>query len=346
MRKIILAILLMLGIILIILSFSEIENIIKTLEKSDWRIWSLALVMDLLWFLNLAISFQVLYKLMGMKEKIGHLFWLTSAANLVNVIAPSAGIGGMALLLDEAKRHNHSTGRVTVIGVLFILYDYFAFLFFLALGWVVLIRRNNLNTGEIIASFILLGLAIGLSFLLYLGYRSGERLGKTLAGIARFINRIIFPFIHRPYLKVENAYHYSAEISEGIQQIRGKRKEILWPFLLALSNKTILLIILALSFYAYQVPFSIGTLVAGFSIAYLFVIVSPTPAGLGFVEGSLTIALHTMRVPLGSAAVITLTYRAATFWFPLLVGAVAFRRLHISRLSPSGIDYQDNGTNP
>jgi len=336
MRKVLIAIILMLGVFLVILSFSEIKTIVITLQHSDWRLWGLALIVELIWILNMAASFGILYRLMGMHDHLGHLFWMVSAANLVNVVAPSAGIGGMAVFIDEAKQRKQSTGRVTVVGILFVLYDYFAFLCILALGWVVLIRRNNLNTGEIISSFILLGLAMALSFLLYLGYRSPQRLGDTLAGMARFINRIVFPFIHKPYLSEDNSHQYACEISEGIQQIKGKRRQMILPFLFALNSKAILLIILMISFLTYQVPFTAGTLVAGLSIAYLFVIVSPTPAGLGFVEGGLTIALNTMRVPLGSAAVITLTYRAVTFWFPLLVGALAFRRLHLSRPPKTG----------
>lgn len=336
MRKVLIAIVLMLGVFMVIFSFSEIKTIVLTLHHSDWRFWGLALVVELIWMLNLAASFRTLYRLMGIKEHLGHLFWMANAANLVNVVAPSAGIGGMAVFIDEAKQHNQSSGRVTVVGILFVLYDYFAFLCVLALGWIVLIRRNNLNTGEIISSFILLGLAVALSFLLYLGYRSSQRLGNTLAAMARFINRILVPIIHRPYLSEANAHQYAKEISEGIQQIKGKRSQMILPFLFALNNKAILLVILMVSFLTYQVPFTAGTLVAGISIAYLFVIVSPTPAGLGFVEGGLTIALNTMRVPLGSAAVITLTYRAVTFWFPLLVGALAFRRLHLSRPAVTG----------
>jgi uncharacterized protein (TIRG00374 family) len=283
---------------------------------------------------------------MGIKEKALHLFWLASGANFINVVAPSAGIGGMALFLDDAKRQNQPSGHITVVGALFVLYDYFAFLCLLALGWVVLIRRNNLNSGEITASIIMLGLAIGLSFILYLGYKSGERLGRALAGLVRFINRLFNPFIHRPYLSEDSARHYAYEISDGLLAIKGKRKELIWPFLFALNNKAILLVILAISFLAYQVPFTAGTLVAGLSVAYLFTIVSPTPAGLGFVEGALTISLNAMRVPLGSAAVITLTYRAATFWFPLAVGAFALRHLHLSRQPGLEADDQDDKTIP
>jgi uncharacterized protein (TIRG00374 family) len=68
-------------------------------------------------------------------------------------------------------------------------------------------------------------------------------------------------------------------------------------------------------------------LIAAFSIGYLFLIVSPTPAGIGTVEGALTLALSTMYIPMGSAVVIALAYRGITFWVPLAFGGIALRML-------------------
>ena len=70
-----------------------------------------------------------------------------------------------------------------------------------------------------------------------------------------------------------------------------------------------------------------GTLVAGFCIAYLFTIVSPTPSGIGVVEGALAIGLSSMGVPLSAATVVTVAYRGLTFWLPFLYGFVGIRVL-------------------
>jgi hypothetical protein len=85
------------------------------------------------------------------------------------------------------------------------------------------------------------------------------------------------------------------------------------------------------------VPFSVDTIIAGFSIAYLFLIVSPTPSGIGIVEGIMPIALSSLNVNWSQAVVITLTYRAVTFWIPLAVGAWTFRSLHTVREEPAAI---------
>jgi uncharacterized protein (TIRG00374 family) len=327
MRKIVIVIVLFLGIALILLSFSELKNISETLKHSNWRFLAVALFFECLWLYNVAITFGVLYRLVGLQEEKKRLFLVSTAALFVNVIAPTAGIGGIAVFLDDAKRRNHSSGRVTVVGALFVLFDYVAFLCVLAMGWVVLIRRNNLNAGEITASLILLGLAIGFAVLIYLGYRSATVLGNALAWMGHLVNRILHPFIHREYLSEGRAHEFAAEMAEGLSTIRGKKRNLIWPLLFALNSKALLICVLAFTFLAFGTPFTVGTLVGGFSIGYLFLIVSPTPSGLGIVEGVLTVALNTLRVKLDAAVLITLAYRALTFWFPLAVGGVAFRLL-------------------
>jgi uncharacterized protein (TIRG00374 family) len=327
MRKFIITLVLFLAIVFVILRLSELKNIVTTLQHSNYRFLLAALVIELIWLFNSATDYSSLYRIVGLKEKNYHLVLVATAANFVNVIAPSVGIGGMAVFLDDATRRNHSTGKVTVVGVLYILFDYLAFLCVLTLAFIVLIRRNNLNAGEITAAVILLAIAAGFSFLLYLGYKSADRLGKALAWASRLINKIVRPFIHRTYLKEEKAHFFAQEVAEGIYMLRGKRKELLWPFLFALNNFALLICVLAFTFLALGTPFSVGTLIGGFAIGYLFLIVSPTPSGLGIVEGTMTVALNTLRVEWAAAALITLTYRVITFWFPLAIGAVAFRLL-------------------
>jgi hypothetical protein len=327
MRKFIITLILFLAIVFVILKVPELKNITNTIQHSNYRFLVAAVFIELIWLFNSATDYSSIYRIVGLKEKNYHLVLVATAANFVNVIAPSVGIGGMAVFLDDAGRRNHSIGKVTVVGVLYILFDYLAFFCVLTLAFIVLIRRNNLNAGEITAAVILLAIAMAVAFLLYLGYKSAKRLGNALAWIARLINRIMRPFIHREYVQEEKAHFFALEVAEGIHMLQGKRKELLWPFLFALNNFALLICVLAFTFLALGTPFSVGTLVGGFAIGYLFLIVSPTPSGLGIVEGTMTIALNTLRVEWAAAALITLTYRVITFWFPLAIGAVAFRLL-------------------
>jgi uncharacterized protein (TIRG00374 family) len=214
---------------------------------------------------------------------------------------------------------------VSTASALLVLYDYAAFLLVLTVGLVILFRRNSLSAPEVIASLILVLIACGLATLLYLGMRSAERLGNALAGIAGLVNRIARPFLHRDYLDAARAREFAHDASEGLHEARRTPANLLLPAALALSSKAFMISILFFVFLAFRQPFSVGTLIAGFSIGYLFLIVSPTPSGIGFVEGALTLALTSLRVPLAPAALISLAYRGITLWMPFAYGAIAFR---------------------
>jgi glycosyltransferase 2 family protein len=331
MRKFFVVLVLFLGGAFVILSFGELENIGETLKQGNLWFLLLALLTEIAWFLIQGVTFQSIYRLLGLQEETRRLILVATAVNFVNVVAPTAGVGGAALFISDGRHRNQPPGKVTVAGVLFLLSDYVAFLCVLALGLIVLVRRNNLTGGEITASLIMLAIAGVLGFLLYLGSRSAKRLGDALAWMARVVNYLARPFIHRDYLSQQRAHSFAEEIADGLSSLPDKPRSLLQPVLLALANKAIMMTVLMFSFLSFEVPFSAGTIVGGFSIGYLFTIVSPTPSGIGVVEGVLALALKSLRVEWSQAVIITLAYRAMTFWVPLGVGAMAFRSLRLDQ---------------
>jgi uncharacterized protein (TIRG00374 family) len=331
MRKFLVLLVLFLGAAIVILSFSELENTIATLQRGNLWYILLALTIQIGWFFLVGITYRSLYNLLGMRESILNLTKVAAAATFINVVMPTVGVGGIAIFVNSAKKDGHPTGKVTLAAALFVLFDYTAFLAVLALGWIVLLRRNDLDGAAIVASLILLSIALLMAFTLYLGFRSAEAMGRFLAHIVRLINAILRPVIRRNYLQEERAHEFAGEIAEGLSSLPDKPRGLLKPLSLAFLNKGLLVSILMCAFLAFQVPFSAGTVIGGFAIGYLFMIVSPTPAGLGVVEGALPLALRSLRVLWSNAVIITIVYRAMTFWVPLGIGALSFRSLRLDR---------------
>ena len=172
---------------------------------------------------------------------------------------------------------------------------------------------------------ILLVVAVAIGMILYLAYRSPTALGRKLASAARLINSLVRPFVHREYVS-----EFAADVSQGLGSLPERPRSLIRPILLSLASKGLLMSVLMCCFLAFDVPFSAGTIVGGFAITYLFMIVSPTPAGVGVVEGVMAVALRTLGVDFSQAVIITLAFRGLTFWVPLAVGAVAFRLLHLA----------------
>lgn len=331
MRKFIIALAILLGVIFIIGQLSEVQSIIETLQQGDWRFLIIAFLVQTVWLGNVALSYWAIYRLLNLSEKTFTLFNLAAAANFVNVVAPTAGMGGMAVFVSHARKESYSGGRAAIAGALYVLFDYIGFILVLAVAIIILIRRNNLTWVELSASLILVILAITLSVLLFLGTRSANALGRALAWLASLVNIGSRALLKRDYLSEQRAFEFAADAAEGLSEIRTRPINLIFPAVLALSNKFLLIAVFTLVFLSFNVPFTAGTIIAGFSISYLFLIVSPTPSGIGVVEGVLTLTLRSLNVPLGAAAVIALAYRGISFWFPLLVGMFSFRILGESK---------------
>lgn len=281
MRKLVYAIVILLAVVFVILQFAEVQAIMETLQRGDWRFIFLAFGLQLLWLVNVATSYKTIFQATGISEKLDKLIILSAASYFLNVVAPSIGMSGMAVFIAEAKRRGYSSGRVTVGGVSYWLFDYAGFLFVLTLGLGVLFQGGKLNGAEIIATILLLFQALLLASLLYLGMRSPQSLGNFLAWMARRINHILKPILRRQYLAEERAHEFAREASGGLRELRQKPRSLGLPLLLGLTNKLLLLAIFSLMFRAFQVPVSWTTLAAGFSVMYLFFIMSITPSGIG-----------------------------------------------------------------
>ncbi len=327
MRKLLAALALLLGVYFIISRFTELQDIVTVLQRGKVFYLALALLVEFAWIYNLSAFYQAIYRVFGIEERRSHFFKLVTAANFVTVVAPSAGLSAIAVFVSDAKRKGRSVPRVTVASVLYIWFEYIGTLAILILGLAELAHRNNLHWAEVTASLILLAGALGIGLLLYLGMQSAAALGAVLGWMARAVNIMLRPFLKHDYVSVEYAYFFSAEVADGISVLRGHPRWAYTPLLLALANKGILFLVLSLCFLAFGLPVDAGTLIAGLSIAQLFLIVSPTPAGIGIVEGVLTVALNTLGIALEDATVITAAYRGFTFWLPLLVGMVTIRLL-------------------
>jgi len=335
MKKLLVVIVLFLGIAVIVLSFGELETILFTLQKAHLAYFILAILIQILWFFTTGRMYQSVYRLLGLDDSIANLSRIAAAANFINIVAPTAGMGGVALFAAEARRRGYPAGRVTVAAALLLSLDHAAFLFVLSLGLIVLVRRNDLDAGDISATLILLGIAISYAFILYLGYRSEEKLGNLLAKLAYGINRVVKLFRKEDYLSEARAHEFAHEVAEGFSGLTEQPTSLIRPILWGVLDKGLLMCVLVCAFLSFEVPFSAGTIIAGFSIAYLFLIVSPTPSGIGIVEGLMPLALTSLNVDWSQAVVITLTYRTVTFWVPFGIGAWAFRSLHTSGEEPS-----------
>jgi uncharacterized protein (TIRG00374 family) len=335
MRKLVLAFILLLAVSFLLINRQNLADFIATLQRGH-PIWiGLALLVQVVWLFNRTAQYRAAFRVLGIERGILELFPIVLSSQFLNIAAPTGGASGMAVFVADARRRGISATRVTLAGVLFIMFDYIAFSIVLAIGLLVLLRRNILSPASLIPSLIMFCAAISLITIVILGIRSASTLERLLVWGTQAIN-FLLQLIHRNYLSEIKARRFAADTAAVLTTLRGLPRGLwLFPISLALSSKALLITILFLIFLAFEQPSSVGTLIAGFSMGFLFQIVSPTPMGIGVVEGAMTIALQTFGIPLGTAFTITIVYRGLTIWLPLVYGYLALQFGRPPKISPA-----------
>ena len=332
MRRLFILLAISLGAFFFFSRVAELEQVIDSLREGDPAWLAMAVMVQFLWMLNVSASFWVLYRILGIRERFFHLGLVAVSAQFVSVVAPSAG---MAVLVADGKRRGLRSGRVTTAGAVFVFFEQSSLLAVVLLGLFFLFRLNQLSTASVLAVLVLAGIALATGLVLVMGMRSSILLANVLNRLGTLLNRILHPILRRDSIDLSRVRPFAADVYEGLQIVRKSPGKLLLPGLLAFSSKALLIAILGLIFKAFGQPFTISMLIAGFSIGYLFYIVSPTPSGVGFVEGAMTLVLTSLGLSLAVSAVITLTFRGITFWLTVLYGMLALRWVGLGQRAPA-----------
>lgn len=335
LRKILYSAIFLLTLFFVVRNFNELKLILVTFSHSDYRWLFAAVLAQILWLVTIAGNFWACYHLMGIHEKISHLIPLTTAANFINVIAPSYGAGALAVLIADGSQRGKPVGKVSAAAFVYLVFDYLGFLVVLSLGFSILSRRGNLNTLLIGAAVFAVSIAVGLLILIAIGVHSTDQLERAILWLVDVANRFLQPFFKRTILNRAKAQNFAQDIGNGLLQIRRSPRGLILPFVMALARKAMMVVILFFVSLAFHNPFGIETLLASFSVSYLFIIASVTPSGVGFVEGAMILTQNAMGVdPLTSTA-IALAYRGITFWLTFAYGFFAIRMIGFQRDKPA-----------
>jgi uncharacterized protein (TIRG00374 family) len=325
LRRLIILALIFVSIIFLLTRFSEVQTIAGTFQRGDWRWLLLAGALHFGWMLTTGASLQQAYRLMGYREGVFKMALLGASANFVNIVAPSGGLGGITVLAADARSNDRSLGRVIAAATLYILFEYASLLLVIYLALVILYRREQLGSVELIPTGLLtLATAIMIS-LLVIGTRSSRALGGTLEKIGGIINWILRPFTRKKMVDVTLSHEVAEDVTRALQSVARAPQRLILPTILTLISKVILILILLSVFRAFNQPYTWQMLITTYSIGYLFSIISPTPSGVGFAEGATALTMTAFGLPLATATVLAITYRGFTFWLTLLYGMAGMR---------------------
>lgn len=275
---------------------------------------------------NHSALYANLYKLFGLPPQKRQLLPLYLITKFVIVAAPSGGISGWIPFIQDARKRGLGVGTVMIVNLIFMILWHTAFSVFLFLGFFNLFIAHDLAWFEISAAFALLGVdAVMIGALLLASFRPA--LLRWLAhGVKRAVAVLAGGLRRASPVSPDAVDNFVGDLVDAASTMREQGwQRMLRPYGHALLNETINLAILYLLGLAFGLQLSLGVLVAAYSVSILFYIISPTPGGLGFVEGAMVLALTSLGVARPEATVLTLAYRGITFWLPFTFGFVALR---------------------
>lgn len=203
---------------LVISRFTEIETLIRTLRQGRWPWILLAAVLQAGYYVLYAALFHFTFYAVGVTSRLSNLVFVTLGAVFVNTVAPSGGMAGLALFMDDAARHKQSPARAAVGTLLVSIIDFGTFTVALIAGLAYLFLHHDLKPYELIAAVSLLLFTAGQAGVLVLGLWRPVLLYRLLSWVQRVVNELAHKLKFRP-LASDWAARNAAEFTEAATAI-------------------------------------------------------------------------------------------------------------------------------
>ncbi len=321
--------------------FADIQQLVGTLIQGDWLWVTAAIFLETIYYLVFAALFQSAFQVADVKTRYRDLIPISFAFLFANTTTASGGTAGLALFVDDVRRRGGSAARATAGTLLAHTANYGMFAALLALGLFFLYLQHDLTGLEVASALILFLLVLVLVGVMALGLRWPSGLHKILNVIQRLIVRVGF-WLKRPSSLPPNwGDTHAADFIAASQAIAAHPKRLGRLLLIALLTHLVHILVLWSLFAAFRQPVTPGVLLAGYTLSLLFMIVSPTPNGIGVVETIVPIMYSSLGLPSEKGIAITFAFRGVTFWIPMMLGFILLRQLKM--FSGSGRSLAESG---
>ena len=308
---------------------TEIEKATLPLIQGQPEWILLAAVLQVLYYTVFAAIFKSAFNTVDIKSKVRDLIPVTLGALFINVVAPTWGMAGAALYVDDASHRGESPARAAAGTLLAQTADFSAFALILAGGIAYLSMQNRLQNYEIAGAAVLVVILCSLAFTLILGLWRPILLMKLLGLAQSGINRLAKKVHRNTVLPDGWAARNAADFSNAARAIEAHPERLALTLGLALVAHLINIISLYAVFLAFHQQIEFGPLVSGYAMGILFWNISPVPQGIGVVEGVMALVYTSLGIHGFIAALIVLAFRALNFWLPMLLGFILLRRVKI-----------------
>jgi uncharacterized membrane protein YbhN (UPF0104 family) len=182
---------------LLVSRMGEIEKTAEPLVRGqiDWIL--AAAILQVLYYAVFACMFKSAFYTVGVESRIRDLLPVTFGALFVNVVAPTWGMAGAALYIDDAAHRGESPARAAAGTLLAQTADFTSFALILGGGVAYLLIRHRLRGYEIFGTLVLLAILCSLALSLILALWRPVILKRMMFSAQNIINSIMLR-IRRP----------------------------------------------------------------------------------------------------------------------------------------------------
>ncbi len=312
----------------------EAKQIIDEFRTARPEFIAATAVVEVFFVLNLTFFYVTTFWATDLRASVWRFLFIAQASYFVNLVSKTAGIGGIAFYLREARRTGQPFARVSAAYMAAYVLGYAAFFVVLIAALILLYLQGSLTRPEVIASLIIAGIIIAAGAVPVIAISSRQMLRRVYLMAVRPLNAVA-RFLHRPPpMNVETVRASADELYDAIAFVRRRPLRYVIPFAHALGVEVFAAALLFLMAHAVHANISVPQALSAYAISLLFSLVAITPSGLGFVEVSLSVLLVSFGIDRNTAIAAAIGYRAFEFWLPVLFGAASLPVLQrIQRVS-------------
>jgi uncharacterized protein (TIRG00374 family) len=274
----------------------------------------------------MATSYQRIAAAAGLPLPYGEMLRITLVSTAANYVFSTGGLSGLAVRsYFFSQQHGLGSGTAVSISLAQTFLTNFVLLAFLFWGLLNLLIEGQLRgpSEAIVGMLFAISLVLCSGAIAIVSSRGARqrvfawllRIPGALARVSRTRGEAI-----RAKLTL-----FEEELHEGIDFLITRGRAMIAPLVYIGLDWFLMLATLYTAFYCVEHPVPMHLVVIGFSTGVFLSIINLVPAGIGIMEGSMAAVFAAFGVPLETAVVATVIFRASYYVLPLAITLLFFR---------------------
>jgi uncharacterized protein (TIRG00374 family) len=315
-------------IVLLVVSWPQIQEGIKQMRGAKYSIIALMIPLQVLNFFAIGKLYQSYFKNQGYLLSTKLMLKVALELNFVNNIFPSGGVAGFSYIGVRMRKQGIPVATTTLAqGMRFIL-TFISFLILLFLGMFLLSFGSGTSGGGL-ALFIGLSIAfltLFMTLFVFFIVSSDKRIKTFTAFLPKVLNSLFNKFNHKTNTinvsKIERLFGELHKDYVVISKDWGRlKKPFAWALVINLSEVATVY----LAYIAIGQLVNPGAVILAYAVASFAGLIAIFPGGIGVYEALMTAVLASAGVPKALALSATLIYRIFTMMIFIPIGFVLYQ---------------------